>query len=398
MYWKKYIINTTTKDVDLVSAVLYENGISDIQIVDNVQLTDEELNQMYADFVKELPPDDGTCSVNFYLDEDFRIPGASVGTGDSPSVEQGERIDIRALEEALKEAEMIYGIEPVTIETYAEEAGDWENKWKEFFKPFEVDDIIIKPTWEAVPEDADGKVVINIDPGMAFGTGMHETTRLCLKGLSKYMNKGGEVLDIGCGSGILGIAALKLGASSVHAIDIDEQAVKVAYENFELNTSEDILPDAIKLNECNTGSISVESDISDYGQAIAENPDRKRAFSKTEQNNQYEGTDFKERASAGRIIYQLYVGNILQDEKIKIRIAERKYDIVLANILAEVIEPLIAEVHNYMKPQAVFISSGILKEKEQMIIDAVSENHDLELLETINDGDWCSVIVKRIKP
>ena len=342
MYWKKYVIKTTTKDADMVSAVLYENGIADIQIEDNVQLTDEELNQMYADFVKELPVDDGTCSINFYLDENSCVPGASVGTGDSPTVEQGEKIDIEALEAALKEAEEIFGIDHVEIETFDEEVEDWDNKWKEYFKPFEVDGIVIKPTWEEDPEGSEGKAIISIDPGMAFGTGMHETTRLCLKGLKKYLKEGDEVLDLGTGSGILGIAALKLKASSVNAIDIDEQAVKVAFENFELNTAED------------------------------------------------------ESSENDKVIYQLYVGNILEDEKFKKRVSERKYDVVTANILAEVIEPLMGEVHNYMKPNAVFISSGILKEKENLILEAAKRNSNLSVLESVTDGDWCSVVVKKI--
>lgn len=340
MIWKKFEIETTTKDFELVSAVLMEHGICDIQIENNVQLTDEELNQMYADFVKELPEDDGTCTVNFYLDENLCVPGEALGTGDSPSVLQGEKIDLNALKESLQEASELFGIQPVILKESEVDTQDWENKWKEYFKPFEVDGIIIKPTWEEVPDDAEGKVVLNIDPGMAFGTGLHETTRLCLQGLKKYMQKGQAVLDLGCGSGILSIAALKLGASTVTAVDIDEQAVKVAYENFELNTAED------------------------------------------------------EFDSEG-VIFQLNVGDVTEDGNLINRLAEHPYDIVLANILAEVIVKLIPKADLFMKKGAYLITSGILLEKEQLVVDAVAENEQLEYVESKYDGDWASVIIRR---
>ena len=342
MVWNKIIIRTTTNDADIISAILYDYGIVDIQIEDNIQLTDEELNQIYADFKKELPPDDGTCSINFYLDENGCIPGESVGTGDSPTVLEGAKVDMDALKQELKEAPEIYNIEPVEIEEASTEVEDWENSWKKYFKPFDVDGILIKPTWEEIPEDFDGEAVVNIDPGMAFGTGMHETTRLCLKGLKKYMKKGDRVLDLGTGSGILGIAALKLGAATVTGVDIDEQAVKVAYENFELNTAED------------------------------GNEDQK-------------------------VIFQLNVGNVLEDSALNKRLSEAKYDFVTANILAEIIEPLTAKIHNFMLPGAYFVSSGILKEKLELIKKAVEANAALELVETAVDGEWASVVARCVK-
>lgn len=339
MIWKKIIIRTTTNDADIISAILCDYAITDIQIEDNIQLTDEELNQIYADFKKELPPDDGSCSINFYLDENGCIPGESVGTGDSPTVLEGEKVDMEALKKDLEEAPRIYGIEPVEIEESEMEVSDWENSFKEYFKPFDVDGILIKPTWEEIPEDFKGDAVVNIDPGMAFGTGMHETTRLCLKGLKKYMHKGDRVLDLGCGSGILGIAALKLGASTVTGVDIDEQAVKVAYENFELNLEED------------------------------ENEEQ-------------------------RIVFQLNVGNVLEDSALNKRLSENKYNLVMANILAEIIEPLVGKIHNFMIPGGYFIASGILKEKLELITKAVENNPALELAGTKTDGDWAAVVAK----
>ena len=226
MKYTQYTIKTTTKDADLVSVLLMDVGICDVQIENNVQLTDEELNQMYADFKKELPEDDGSCDVIFYREE--KTP------------EEGQAFR-RELTDLLKEAPDIYGIDPVAFECKDTDSADWENNWKEYFKPFRVDQILIAPTWEAIPDSidvlenkgggnqaeelSDPEIIIRIDPGMAFGTGTHETTRLCLRGLAHYIKEGDRVLDLGCGSGILGIGSIKLGASSVTSVDIDEQAV-----------------------------------------------------------------------------------------------------------------------------------------------------------------------------
>lgn len=331
----------------MVCAVLMDYQITDVQIENNVQLTDEELNQMYADFVKELPEDDGSCAVSFYLDEKGFIPEGT-GTGDSPSAAneasdyQGIYVDMDAVREGLAEAAELFGIAPVTIEESFVDTQDWKDKWKEYFHPFAVGNVLIHPSWEE-PEIRDGQVVISIDPGMAFGTGTHETTRLCLQGLQQYLKPGMQVLDLGTGSGILGIAALKLGAHCVTAIDIDEQAVKVAEENFELN--------------CGPRASSCDGE------------------------------------KAGR--YQLFTANILQDEAMKEQLARQGADIVLANILADVIVPVSAFVHRFLNPGGVFISSGIIDQKEQDVVDAIRKNPELELLQTMADGDWRAVIARR---
>ena len=339
MLWYKYTIRTTTKDSEMVCAVLMDYGITDVEIDNNIQLTDEELNQMYADFVKELPEDDGSCSVSFYLDENGFIPEGT-GTGDSPSAANeaegysGIFVDPDAVMEGLEEASELFGIAKVTMERSSVDTKDWSNKWKEYFKPFCVGRILIKPTWEEVPADMEADTVISIDPGMAFGTGIHETTRLCLNALQKYMKKGDKVLDLGTGSGILGIAALKLGASEVTAIDIDEQAVRVAEENFALNV-----------------------------------PESKRTFK---------------------------TANILEDQKLQQELAEEDYDIVVANILAEVIVPLTKIAGTFLKPGGLFISSGIIDYREQDVLDAAASSTDLELKERTADGDWrCVVATKK---
>lgn len=324
MIWNKYTIKTTTKDAEMVSALLMDFGIFDIQIENNVQLTDEELNQMYADFVKELPEDDGTCYIDFFEEFDENEP---------PENRQARIENIWA---GLRESAEVFGLDPMEFSGETLDSEDWENKWKEYFKPFFVDDILIKPTWEELPDQSDKaySTVIEIDPGMAFGTGMHETTRLCLKGIRKYMKEGDRFIDFGCGSGILSIGALKLGAKEAEAVDIDPQAVEVAAENFEVN------------------GISKDN-------------------------------------------YRLYAGNILADEELDAYFAGAPAQIIAANILADVIEPLAAVVDRYLVPGGVFISSGIIDNKEQLIVDAVNANPQLELVEVCSDGDWRSIVARR---
>ena len=353
----------------MVCAVLMDYGITDVQIENNIQLTDEELNRMYADFVKELPEDDGSCSVTFYLDENGYIP-EGVGTGDSPSAAndaagyQGVYVDMDAVQEGLEEAAELFGIRPVVIETSEIDTDDWNRKWKEYFHPFSVGRILIHPSWEEVTADEKaGQVAISIDPGMAFGTGTHETTRLCLRAMQQYLKPGMRVLDLGTGSGILGIAALKLGAAEVTAIDIDEQAVKVAAENFALNCQEVVVctaDDRHKEQDGAGGSDSISSVQSE--QSLA---------------------------------YKLHTANIMTDELLREQLAQKPYDMVLANILAEVIVPMTSFVHHFLKSGGVFISSGILDSREQAVCDAVQANPELSLVQTDADGDWRAVVAVR---
>lgn len=339
MKYTKYTIKTTTKDADMVSALLMDVDINDVQIENNVQLTDEELNQMYADFKKELPEDDGSCDVSFFIefneDENEQLKTSQM---------------LEELKGILAEAPELYGIEPVTFVKEELDSVDWENNWKEYFKPFRVDDILVSPTWEDIPEDirvlenkggqdsdSSGiKTVIRIDPGMAFGTGTHETTRLCLRGLRKYIKPQDKVLDLGCGSGILGIGSIKMNAGQIVSVDIDEQAVKVAKENFEIN--------------------EVPSDCSSF-----------------------------------------YVGDVVNDEELKKEIMSHgPFDIVVVNILADVINLMMPTLDSYLKKGGILITSGILDVKEQLIRDAISNNENLELVDVFADGDWVRITAKRI--
>lgn len=322
MIWNKYTIKTTTDDADMVSAVLLDSDICDVQVESDIELTEDELNQMYADFIKE-PPEGEVCYVSFFME-----------FGETPEEIEKQNELIRKVRDDLDEAAELFGIAPVEFLNEKVDSEDWENKWKEFFKPFTIGDIVIKPTWEPLPEEMKGTVQIDIDPGMAFGTGRHESTKLCLEGLCKYLKDGDSITDIGCGSGILGIAALKKNAGYVTAFDIDPQAAQIAKENFEIN---EISPDS----------------------------------------------------------YTIFDGNVLEDKAVQEKLEEAPADIVLANILASVIEPLTKDVHRYLKSGGYYVTSGIIDNKQKLIEDAVKANECLEYVETVSDGDWRSIVARR---
>ncbi|MCI9068027.1 MAG: 50S ribosomal protein L11 methyltransferase, partial [Lachnospiraceae bacterium] len=224
MKWKKYTIATTTEAVDLIGSMLEEHGIEGIEIEDNVPLTEAETKGMFIDILPELGPDEGKAKVSFYVDEGAEDEALLAG-----------------IREGLSELRLFVDVGEGTISSSETEDKDWVNNWKQYFHPFTVDDILIKPTWEEVPKEHADKLMIEIDPGTAFGTGSHETTQLCIRQLQKYLKAGDRVLDIGTGSGILAIAALKLGASFAFGTDVDENAVRAAGENARGNGfSEDV--------------------------------------------------------------------------------------------------------------------------------------------------------------
>lgn len=317
MKWKKFTLFTTTEAVDLISEMLSENGISGIEVEDNVPLMDEETMGIFIDVLPELPPDDGTARVNFYLDE-----------------EEDEEEVLSRVREGLAELSMFVDTGSGEIEVSETEDKDWINNWKEFFKPFTVDDILIKPTWEAVPEEHKDKLLIQIDPGTAFGTGMHETTQLCIRQLRKYIKLGDRLLDVGTGSGILSITALKLGAGQVMGTDLDENAINAVRENTEANA---IAP------EC----------------------------------------------------FPVLQGNIIDDKNVQDAVGYECYDVVVANILADVIIMLQREIAVHLKKGGIFITSGIINLKEQAVRDAFAANDDFEVLEVIYQGEWLSVTARK---
>ncbi len=319
MKWTKFTLDTTTEAVDLVSDMLNDLGIAGIEISDNVPITEEERKQMFIDILPELSEDDGTAQVSFYVEveEDIDALTSKVRAG---------------LEELSAYTEIGTG----KIEISQTEDKDWINNWKEFFKPFRVDDtIVIKPTWEELTDHKEGDLIIEIDPGTSFGTGAHETTKLCIIGMKQYLGPDSVVLDAGSGSGILSILAKKLGAKEVLGMDIDPNATISAIDNAEVNRL-----------EIEKGKLS------------------------------------------------FITGNIIDDGEIRTEIGKNKYDMVVANILADVIIPLSDVIGENLKDGGIFISSGIIYMKEEVVREALLKNN-FTILDVIKMGDWVSFIAQK---
>lgn len=317
MKWKKFTLTTTTQAVDFISNLFDEIGIEGIEIEDNIPLTENETKGMFIDILPELPPDDGVARVSFYLED----------------LSEADRI-LKEIEDGLDELSSFVDVGQRTIATSETEDKDWINNWKQYFKPFTVDDILIKPTWEEIPDGDRDKLLIQIDPGTAFGTGQHETTQLCIRQLRKYMTPGARVLDVGTGSGILGITALKLGAGSVFGTDLDENAITAVGENLEANQIGD-------------GS------------------------------------------------FRVLKGNIIDDKKVQDQVGYECYDIAVANILADVIIMLQKEIPVHLKKNGIFIMSGILNIKEEAVKEALRGNQALEIIETASQGEWVSITARK---
>ena len=228
MKWKKYTIETTTAAEDFMSSMLMDLGIEGIEIEDNIPLSKEDQADMFIDFLPELPPDEGKSHVSFYVEDDG-----------NDQTELLKQVKI-GLENLRSMVEVGSGV----ISSSETEDLDWINNWKKYFSSFTIEDILIKPTWEELKEEDKDKFLIEIDPGISFGTGKHETTQLCIRQLLKYIRgnetytpkeKHPKVLDVGCGSGILSIVALKLGAREVVGTDLDADCMVSTKENMEVN-------------------------------------------------------------------------------------------------------------------------------------------------------------------
>ena len=316
MKWNKFTLKTRSEVEDIVISTLADVGIEGVEIQDKQPLTESDKQQMFVDIMPDIPDDDGIAYLNFYLDVD----------------EDKEKVlaDVRA---ALAEMQEFLDLGECTITESETEDKDWINNWKQYFKQFYVDDILIIPSWEEVkPEDRD-KMIIHIDPGTAFGTGMHETTQLCIRQLKKYVTKDTELLDVGTGSGILSIIALKLGARHAVGTDLDPCAVPAVEENKEVN------------------GIPVEA-------------------------------------------FDMMIGNIIDEKEVQDKVGYEKYDIVTANILADVLVPLTPVIVHQMKPGAVYITSGILDVKEEVVKEAVVAA-GLEVVEVTHQGEWVSVTARK---
>ncbi|MBQ3665860.1 MAG: 50S ribosomal protein L11 methyltransferase [Lachnospiraceae bacterium] len=318
MEWKKFTLSTTTGAVDLISGVLMENGIDTFEIEDHRQISKEDQKAMYIDILPEME-DNGQANIIFYMDMGI-------------SNEEQEKV-LTGIKAGIDELKDFADVGNVVISEGSTNEIDWINKWKEFFKPFAVDDILIRPTWESVENESDYQMVIKIDPGTAFGTGLHETTQLCIRQLRKYLKEGDSLLDVGCGSGILSIIGKKLGAGTVFGIDIDERAVSASVEN------------------------AKENDV---------NPIR-----------------FLE-------------GNMIDDQAIRDEAGYECYDIVVANILADIIIPLSEVIAPHLKVGGLFVTSGIINNKEADVVAAMEKNPALEVVEITRQKDWVNVTARKI--
>ena len=287
MKWNRFTIKTKTEAEDMIICTLAEIGVEGVEIQDHQPLTEEDKAQMFVDIMPEGPADDGIAYLNFYLEED----------ADKETI-------LRDVRNALEELRTFMDIGEATIEESQTEDKDWINNWKEFFHQFYVDDILIVPSWEEVKEEDKDKMILHIDPGTAFGTGMHETTQLVIRQLKKYVKPGIELLDVGTGSGILGITALKLGAG------------------------------------------------------------------------------------------HMMIGNIIDDKEVQDQVGYEKYDIVAANILADVLVPLTPVIVHQMKKGAYYITSGILDVKEEVVREAVAKA-GLTLVEVTRQGEWVCVTARK---
>ncbi len=380
MKWKKIRIKTITEAEDIIVSTLYDIGLEGAQIEDKVPLTALEKEQMFVDIMPEGEEDDGVAYLSFFVEEaeDGRLllpwteaiermasaggeaeaetktpSGDGAETKEQTSVRTGEERTTEVLEDAFG-VEKVYVREEAVLECVKKELAairqfmdigegtvavdetediDWINNWKQYFHQFTIDDLLVIPSWEEVkPEDAEKKI-LHIDPGTAFGTGMHETTQLCIRQIKKYLTSETVLLDVGTGSGILGIISLMYGGKRVVGTDLDPCAVPAVKENLEAN------------------QIPAES-------------------------------------------FEMMIGNIITDQTVQEKVGYGCYDIVAANILADVLLPLTPVILNQLKPGGIYITSGIIDDKEEVVRKAV-EDAGLTILEVTYQGEWVSVTAQK---
>lgn len=327
MKWVRLRIKTVTEAEDVIISSLYDIGLEGAQIEDKVPLTAFEKEQMFVDILPDTQEDDGIAYLSFFVEK-----------RDDGSLEvQGESTDVDALlDKVARELEEIRGFMEIgegSVTVDETEDIDWINNWKQYFHQFYIDDILVIPSWEDIQPEDDSRMVLHIDPGTAFGTGMHETTQLCIRQLRKYVKEGTRLLDVGTGSGILAILSLMFGAGHALGTDLDICAVDAVADN------------------CRANGI----DPADF---------------------------------------ELLIGNIITDRELGERIGYERYDIVTANILADVLVPLTPVIVRHLKPGGVYITSGIIDDKEQTVRDAV-EAAGMKVLEVTYQGEWVSVTARK---
>lgn len=327
MKWVKFRLKTVTEAEDIIISTLYDIGLEGAQIEDKIPLTALEKEQMFVDILPEGPEDDGIAYLNFFVEEDedggLRLRDEKVTADEILKRVNAELEDLRQF--------MEIGDGTVTVDET--EDIDWINNWKQFFHQFYIDDILVIPSWEDIKPEDNEKMVLHIDPGTAFGTGMHETTQLCIRQLRKHITSETRLLDVGTGSGILSILSLMFGAKHAVGTDLDPCAIEAVAQN------------------CADNGI----DTSDF---------------------------------------ELIIGNIINDKEVQDRVGYSCYDIVAANILADVLVPLTPVIVNQLKPGGIYITSGIINDKEQTVADAVKAA-GFNILEITYQGEWVSITAQK---
>ena len=327
MKWTKFMIKTTTEAEDIIISTLYDIGLEGAQIEDKIPLTPLEKEQMFVDILPDGPEDDGIAYLSFFVEEKedgtLELMGEKITADEIVEKIKNELDDLRMFMEIGEGSVIVSETEDI----------DWINNWKQYFHQFYIDDLLVIPSWEEVKEEDKDKMILHIDPGTAFGTGMHETTQLCIRQLKKHITSDTELLDVGTGSGILAIISLMYGIKHAVGTDLDPCAVEAVRENMEAN------------------NIPKES-------------------------------------------FDMMIGNIITDKAVQDKVGYEKYDIVVANILADVLVPLTPVIVNQLKPNGIYITSGIIDNKEETVVEAVKAA-GLEVLEVTYQGEWVSVTARK---
>ena len=327
MKWMKFRIKTVTDAEDIIISTLYDIGLEGAQIEDKIPLTALEKEQMFVDILPDGPEDDGIAYLNFFVEE------KDDGSLEVNGVSADRDTLVAQIRQELDELRGFMDVGEGSITVTETEDIDWINNWKQYFHQFYIDDLLVIPSWEEVKEEDRDKKILHIDPGTAFGTGMHETTQLCIRQIKKYLTPETELLDVGTGSGILAILALMYGAKHAVGTDLDPCAVDAVAENMKTN------------------HIDEQS-------------------------------------------FQMMIGNIITDKEVQDRVGYERYDIVVANILADVLVPLTPVIVGQLKKGGVYITSGIIDMKEETVREAV-EAAGLEIIEVTYQGEWVSVTARK---
>ncbi len=332
MKWIKFEIKTITGAEDIIISSLYDIGLEGAQIEDKVPLTAKEKEQMFVDILPEYQQDDGIATLIFYVEEqDGRLIAGEEET-DIPALVAKIKAELASLKSYMDIGEGSVAVSET-------EDRDWINNWKQYFHRFTIDDVLVVPSWEEAEAEDAGKIILHMDPGTAFGTGMHETTQLCIRQLRKFVTKDTSLLDVGCGSGILSILALRFGAARAVGTDIDPGAEEAVKENSRNNA---ILPEQFKMIQ----------------------------------------------------------GNIITDENIQKILGHESFDLAVANILADVLVLLTPVIVRHLKKGGIYITSGIIGNADgtsparDAVVKAVVEA-GMTVMETTRQGEWLSITAKK---